>query len=416
MINALHKYYPSLYGSSYNEDEMDLRYKNLINKHKELFSVSTPLVFSSSGRTEIAGNQTDHNLGLVIGASINLDTIAAVSPRLDEKVVFYSEGFSAITLDISNTAVREEEKNTTSSLIRGIANSFKEKGIAIKGFNANISSNVMVGSGLSSSASIEVLLVKIFDSLYNNSSLSSLAISKIGQEAENKYFGKPCGLLDQLCCSYGGVIAIDFKDKEDTKIKPLELDLKKNELSMVITNTQGCHANLTEEYSLVPNEMRKIAAFFGKENLREIDEEEFYSSIKMVREKINNDRAILRAHHFFSENKRVQRMVEAIEKEDISSFLLDVKESGDSSYKYAQNVYPASSPREQGLSIAIAVSERVLKGRGAVRVHGGGFAGTIQAYVPDNLLEEYINNMEKLFLPGCSNIISIRTLPVSRLL
>lgn len=411
----LHSLYPSLYGSVYDETEMDERFSFLVRKHEELFSRKDPMLFSAAGRTEIAGNHTDHNLGLVIGASINLDTIAAVSPRDDSIVIFNSEGFPPCTLDIADDSVHEEEKNTTPAIIRGIAKAFRERGVPIKGWEANVSSNVLIGSGLSSSASIEVLIAEIFNSLYNSDSFSPLCLAQIGQYAENVYFGKPSGLLDQACCATGGIIGIDFCDVSNPVVTPLSLDLSEFDLTMVITNTHGNHANLTGEYSAMPEEMRKVAAYFGKENLREVKFEEFLSNIKGIREKLQNDRALLRAYHYFTENERVKFMLDEIRDGDIDTFLYNVNESGVSSFCFLQNVFTPINVSEQGLSLAIALSQHILQGEGAVRVHGGGLAGTIQAYIPNRLLGKYTEKMEAVFGKGSCTRISFRKCNVCRI-
>ncbi len=416
MIEKLHPLYPSLYGKNYNEKELDSRFTSLIEKHKELFGNSSPMLFSAPGRTEIAGNHTDHNQGLVIGASINLDTVAAVTKRDDSIVTFISEGFPLITVDISDTEVKESEKNTTSALIRGIANGFKKRGVSVGGWDANVSSTVLIGSGLSSSASVEVLIGEIFNSLFNEDKFSPIEVAKIGQYAENVYFGKPSGLLDQVSCANGGAVLIDFKDKDEPVIESLNLDLSSFDLAMIITAVGDCHASLTDEYAAIPNEMKEVAHFFGKENLREVDYGLFLESIKELREKLKNDRAILRAYHYYSENERVKFMKEELENEDIDTFLYNVNESGVSSFCFLQNVYPSISTKEQGLAIALFLSQQVLMGEGASRVHGGGFAGTIQAYVPLRLVDKYISKMESVFGKGCSSVISIRNKSVCRLI
>ena len=415
MISTLRQKYSHLYGKNVNVEEMDDRFLSLTSNHKALFGKDNPMIFSASGRTEIAGNHTDHNLGLVIGASINLDTIAAVTKRDDMIVNFCSEGFPKCTIDISDLEIKEEEKNTTASLLRGVAKAFKDRGFDIKGFDANVTSKVLRGSGLSSSASVEVLIGEIFNSLYGDDSLSPVEIAKIGQYAENVYFGKPSGLLDQLSCAYGGIIGIDFENKTEPKVEPLSFDFADYDLEMVITDTRGCHADLTDEYAAVPPEMREIAHFYGKENLREVDFNAFIKDLGKIRECVKNDRAILRAYHFFKENDRVRYMLSELKEGDIDTFLYNVTESGNSSFRFLQNVYPSSCPSEQGVSLAIALSEDILDGEGAVRVHGGGFAGTIQAYVPKRLLSRYIEGMESLFGKGCTTVISVRSLPVARI-
>ena len=415
MFDKLHAEYPLLYGRNYDEKDMDERFSSLVKKHEELFNRTDIMIFSAAGRSEIAGNHTDHNLGLVIGATINLDTIACVSKRDDERVIIASEGFPVVDVDISDLEVKEEEKNTTHALIRGIARAFKDRGYKVSGYQANTTTRVLKGSGLSSSAAIEVLAAEIFNNLYASDSLSPVEIAKIGQYAENVYFGKPSGLLDQMSCAHGGIVGIDFKDPKNPVVTPLEIDFEEHGYAMIITDTKGNHADLTHEYAAVPPEMRMVASYFGKNNLREVSYSDFISNIADIRKKLGNDRAILRAYHFFKENERVSMMLKELKEEAIDTFLMLVEESGNSSYKYLQNVYPSSAPEDQGLSIALAMSEDILDGDGASRVHGGGFAGTIQAYVPLYLVDKYVERMESIFGKGCSTRIEIRKKPVSRI-
>ena len=415
VLQKLHEVYPSLYGSHYDEKEMDERFLSLIEEHKKQFGRDDVMLFSAAGRTEIAGNHTDHNLGCVIGGTINLDTIAAVSLRNDSKVILASEGFPAVELDISDLAIREDEKNTTHALLRGIANAFEERGLKVGGWQANTTTRVLKGSGLSSSAAIEVLCAEIFNSLFNSDALDPIELAKIGQYSENVYFGKPSGLLDQICCANGGIVGIDFKDKSNPAVTPLKVDFRDHGYALVITDTKGNHADLTHEYAAVPPEMRMVAGYYGKKNLREVEFSDFIRDIADIRKAVKNDRALLRAYHFFKENERVTMMLEELKNDEIDTFLMLVDDSGNSSYKYLQNVYPSSAPDEQGLSIALALSEDLLQGEGASRVHGGGFAGTIQAYVPEWLLDKYVERMEGLFGKGCSTELAIRSLPVARI-
>ncbi len=414
-MKGLHDIYPSLYGTEYSEKEMDLRFETLLAKHEELFGKKDAQIFSAAGRTEIAGNHTDHNLGKVIGGTINLDTIGAVTRRSDNIVIIASEGFPVCKVDITDLEVNKAEYNRTEALIRGIAKSFRDAGADISGWEANTTTRVLKGSGLSSSAAIEVLTAQIFNSLFYENRLSPIEIAKIGRYAENVYFGKPSGLLDQACCAQGGIVGIDFGTPEPV-LTPLDVDFAAYGYTMVITDTKGNHADLTPEYAAVPPEMRAVAAYYGKQNLREVEFERFLDDISDIRKKTGNDRAILRAYHFFTENRRVDAMLECLKDGDFDSFLYFVEESGNSSFRFLQNVYPSSLPSEQGLSIAIAYSEEFLQGEGAVRVHGGGFAGTIQAYVPIDMTGDYIRKMEKLFGEGCSTRIAIRKLPVARIL
>ena len=416
MIETLHKVYPDLYGNEYDEKEMDRRFEDLLKRHEELFGKKDAAIFSAAGRTEIAGNHTDHNLGKVIGGTINLDTIGAVSKRSDSKVIINSEGFPVVEVDISDLEPKEAEKNDTAALVRGIAEGFRRRGLTIGGWEANTTTRVLGGSGLSSSAAIEVLIAEIFNNFYNEDVLEPIELAKIGQFAENVYYGKPSGLLDQACCAQGGIVGIDFKDSENPVLTPLDVDFSSYGYTMIITNTHGSHADLTGEYAAVPPEMREIAAFYGKKNLREVEFSDFLRDMAEIRKKVQNDRALLRAYHFFTENKRVDLMLQELKDGDIDTFLYLVEESGNSSFRFLQNVYPSSSPANQGLSLAIALSEEILRGDGASRVHGGGFAGTIQAYVPDNLIDRYISGMEGLFGKGCTTKIAIRKMPVARIL
>ena len=416
MIETLHKVYPDLYGNEYDEKEIDRRFEDLLKRHEELFGKKDAAIFSAAGRTEIAGNHTDHNLGKVIGGTINLDTIGAVSRRSDNKVIINSEGFPVVEVDISDLEPKEAEKNDTAALVRGIAEGFRRRGLTIGGWEANTTTRVLGGSGLSSSAAIEVLIAEIFNNFYNEDVLEPIELAKIGQFAENVYYGKPSGLLDQACCAQGGIVGIDFKDSGNPVLTPLDVDFSSYGYTMIITNTHGSHADLTGEYAAVPPEMREIAAFYGKKNLREVEFSDFLRDMAEIRKKVQNDRALLRAYHFFTENKRVDLMLQELKDGDIDTFLYLVEESGNSSFRFLQNVYPSSSPANQGLSLAIALSEEILRGDGASRVHGGGFAGTIQAYVPDNLIDRYISGMEGLFGKGCTTKIAIRKMPVARIL
>ena len=416
MISDLRNIYPDLYGKEYNENEMDKRFTALIEKHKELFGTSDAALFSAAGRTEIGGNHTDHNLGKVIGGSVNLDTIGAVSKRSDSRVIIASEGFPVVDVDISDLEVKTGEKNGTDSLVRGIAKAFLNLGLNIGGWEANTTTKVLGGSGLSSSAAIEVLIAEIFNNLYNDDKLSPIELAKAGKYAENVYFGKPSGLLDQASCAVGGVVGIDFKDNDNPVLTPVSVSFEDYGYTMIITDTRGSHADLTGEYASVPPEMREVAAYYDKKNLREVSFSDFIRDMRDIREKVGNDRALLRAYHFFTENERVDFMLQALKEGDIDGFLGFVQESGDSSFRFLQNVYPSSSPKNQGLALAIALSEKILQGEGAVRVHGGGFAGTIQAYVPEHLIDKYIKAMENLFGDGCSMKIAIRKRPVSRIM
>lgn len=409
--------YSELYGERYSKEAMDKRFQALLDRHKELFggSEDETMLFSTAGRTELAGNHTDHNLGLVIAGTINLDTIAAVSLRDDSTVIVNSEGFPEVVVDISDLEVREEEKNTTQSLLRGIAKAFKDRGLKVGGWQANTTTRVLKGSGLSSSAAIEVLCAEIFNNLFNDDVLAPVELAKISQYAENVYFGKPSGLMDQIGCAQGGIVGIDFADNTNPVLTPLDVNFEDYGYDLVIVDTKGNHADLTGEYAAVPAEMKQVAAYFGADCLRKVDYEEFIEKLPQLREAVSNDRAILRAIHFFDENMRVEAMLDCLKEKDIDGYLYYVEESGNSSFKYLQNVYPAINVKEQGLSLALALTEDFLSGEGACRVHGGGFAGTIQAYIPKELTDDYIDFMDSVFGEGSATVLAIRKRPTCRL-
>ncbi len=337
-------------------------------------------------------------MGKVLAGSINLDTIAAVHAVAEKRVTFISEGYPEISVDLAYTGASPESYGTTDALIRGVAYAIEKRGGIVGGFCANVSSGVFKGSGLSSSAAIEILLGTIFNSLYNGGRFSTTELAVMGQEAENIHFGKPSGLMDQIACANGGIVGIDFKDPA----RP------------VITTTGGNHADLTGDYASIPAEMKAVAAFFGKKHLREIDEAEFFERIGKLRTQLNNDRAVLRALHFFTENRRVDSMIRALTDRDIDSYLALVRDTGNSSFKYLQNIYSPSSPAEQGISLACAMTERFLGSDGASRVQGGGFAGTIEAYIPIDRTVAYFRYMEKVFGSGCCTVLAIRNLPTMR--
>ncbi len=418
---ALHSVYPQLYGSKFDTKAIDKRYDNLIEKHQELFNdyetaVGPLHLFSTAGRSELAGNHTDHNLGKVIAATINLDTIGAVRRTNDNMVVLISEGFPAVKVDITSLAVRKEEQNTTGALLRGIAAAFVKRGLKVGGWIANTTTNVLKGSGLSSSAAIEVLCATIFNNLYNDDVLSPVDLAIIGQYAENVYFGKPSGLMDQVACAQGGIVGIDFKNPDSPILAPIDFAFTNHGYSLVIVDTKGNHADLTPDYAAAPMEMKAVAGFFGKSVLREVSFEEFEQALPILRKTLQNDRALLRTYHFLTENERVTKMLEALQKSDIEEYLRLVKESGDSSYKFLQNLYSSKHPTEQGLPLAIAMTERFLDGEGACRVHGGGFAGTIQAYIPLDRIDSYCEKMDYIFGAGSATTISVRSRKTSRIL
>ncbi|MBP5552739.1 MAG: galactokinase [Spirochaetales bacterium] len=398
------------------------RIEALSQRHRELFGTKAQAVFSTSGRTELGGNHTDHNLGKVIAGSINLDTIAAVHATADNLVTFASEGYPTISVDLSHLDVDASLFGTTSALISGVAFAFVKRGGKIGGFCANVASSVFKGSGLSSSAAIEVLIGTIFNNLYNEDRFSTTELAIMGQEAENIHFGKPSGLMDQIACANGGVVGIDFLNPSSPIITPIAVDFADYGYNLVITTTGGNHADLTADYASIPQEMKSVAALFGKSSLRDVDENSFFAEIGFLRSKLGNDRAILRAYHYFEENKRVDAMVQALENRDFSSYLSLVTESGSSSFRYLQNIYSPSSACEQGIALAYAMTESFLgssdptvRMTGAFRVQGGGFAGTLEAYIPIERTADYFTHMEKLFGKGCCTVLAIRNLPTTRI-
>ena len=409
----LHGIYPSLYGAGVDVQEADKRFLSLLEAHENRFGAKEATLFSTSGRTELGGNHTDHNLGLVLAASINLDTIAAVSKRDDGKIVLDSVGFSLVEINLDDLARKQEEEGTTKSLVRGIASRFRELGYTLTGWQASVTSNVLQGSGLSSSAAVEVLIATIINHLDAGDGLDPVSLAQIGQYAENTYFGKPSGLLDQTSCAHGGIVAIDFKNPKSPVVEPVLVDFKEHGYDLVVTNTRADHSGLTDCYASIPKEMRQVAACFGKPVLREVDPGLFMESLPQIRNKVDNDRALLRAIHFFQENGRVLQMLHALKEKDVETYLSLVNQSGESSFCFLQNAYPPDDPFHQAIPLALAISKEFLGGQGAVRLHGGGFAGTIQAYVPQQMTEAYIDTMETVFGKGCSTLIAIRSLKTS---
>lgn len=384
------------------------RYEAAEKSFEEIYGNSGNIkFFSAPGRTEVGGNHTDHNRGCVMAAAVGLDVIAVVSPCEGSVVSVKSEGFPEDVVDISDLEIKENEKNTSAALIRGVAAGFKNAGYNVCGFKAYTTSNVLKGSGLSSSAAFEVLIGTIFSHLCNEGKVSAVKIAQIAQYAENAYFGKPSGLMDQMASSVGGFITIDFKDTENPVIDSVAYDFASSGYNLCIVDTKGNHADLTPEYAAIPAEMKSVAKFFGKSELRDITKKQLIENIAEVR-KVCGDRAVARAFHFFDDNERVGKEAAALRSGDIDSFLKLITESGNSSFKYLQNVFAVKSPEEQGLVMGLYISENILNGRGAVRVHGGGFAGTIQAFVPTDLLDAYSEAMEKVFGKGSCYKLYIR--------
>lgn len=364
-------------------------------------------LFSAPGRTEVGGNHTDHNHGKVLAASVDLDAVAAASKNDEGIVRVKSRGFSIDTVELNDLEVNNEDAGRSRALVRGVLARFKELGYNIGGFDATTASKVLSGSGLSSSAAFEVLLGTILNHLYNDGKISPVEIAKIAQYAENVHFKKPCGLLDQMACSVGGFVTIDFEDPSKPVVEGVNLDFEKTGHSLCIVDTKGNHSDLTDEYGFVRSEMEEVAHFFGKNVLREITKQQVIDNAGKIVEKAG-ERAVLRALHFFGENERVEKEVAALKKGDFEAFKALVIESGFSSYMYNQNVYSNKQPKNQPLSLALALSEELLGGKGAWRVHGGGFAGTIQAFVPNELLGEYTGLMKSVFGDDCCYVLNIR--------
>ncbi len=399
-MNKLRIQLTTLYGS----DEILLarqwrRYQQLIKLFQARFGGQDIQVLSVPGRTELGGNHTDHNRGKVLAATINLDSIAVAAANNTNTITVLSAGYAeAFEIDLNELEPKREERGSTTALIRGIAACLKDSGYSVGGFNAQIFSDVLPGSGLSSSASFEVLVGALFNKLFNNGNIPPEVLAKAGRFAENMYFGKPCGLMDQLTCAVGGIVAIDFKSEEHPVIKRINFDFSSQDVALAIVHTGGNHTDLTGAYAAIPAEMKAVASILGKRSLREISEKKFRRKIPEIRRQAG-DRAVLRALHFFQENERVEAMADALEKGKIADFLDLVNASGNSSFKWLQNIYVTNNSRKQDIALALGLSERFISraGFGACRVHGGGFAGTIQVFLPKKDLAEYKQLLEPVF-------------------
>ncbi len=386
----------------------EVRYANAVEEFKKAFDGKEPqAIFSAPGRTEIGGNHTDHQHGEVLAASINKDAIAVVSVNGSDKVNVLADGFGLINIDIYDLDIREQEKGTTAALIRGVLAGLKTEGCLLGGFDAYITSDVLIGAGLSSSAAFETLIGTVVSGLFNDMKTDPVTIAKVGQFAENKYFGKPCGLMDQMACSVGNLVHIDFEDTGNPAVDKVDFDFSKTDYVLCITDTKGSHADLTNEYAAVPLEMKKIASLLGYDVLRPVSFEDIIENIGMLREKAG-DRAVLRAIHFVNETLRAQDEAEALKSGDLKEFLSLVKQSGDSSFKYLQNVYTNNDVTVQNVSLALAISDTVLTSEEVSRVHGGGFAGTIQAFVKKGNAKRYKKYMDKVFGDGSCEILAVR--------
>ena len=363
--------------------------------------------FSAPGRTEIGGNHTDHQRGRVLAGAVNLDTVAAVRPNGTNIIRIQSKGYPMSVVDLSQLQPVASEINSTPALIRGVAARFAQLGCKVEGFDAYCESTVLPGSGLSSSAAYEVLIGTILNCLFFDQKLTATEIALVGQYAENVFFGKPCGLMDQMASSVGGMIFIDFEDPKAPVVEKIDFDFASADHALCIIDTGADHADLTDEYAAVPGELKALCAVLGEGQLRSVTKMEFYANIQKLREEVG-DRAVLRAVHIYDENQRVTLQKEALEAGDFASFLAYVTESGLSSWRYLQNVIPAGRKEKQEVAFALTIAEKLLNGRGACRVHGGGFAGTIQAFVPNDLLEDFKNGIESVLGEGSCYVLSIR--------
>ena len=386
------------------------RYADALTSFEKLYGAAREAAFYSvAGRSELSGNHTDHNHGCVIAASIDLDIIAVASPAAGSTVRVKSEGFAEDIVDLEEfNAPDPARRERSDALIAGMAAGFRKNGYAVGGFDAYTTSNVLKGSGISSSAAFEDMIGNIFNYLYNGGRVSNVEIAKIAQYSENAFFGKPCGLMDQVACAVGGIVAIDFADPKKPVIEQIDFDITAAGYNLCIVNTGGNHADLTDDYASVPADMKAVAAYFGKSVLREVEESAVVSEIAELRGKVG-DRAVLRALHFYAENRRVAAQKAALRAGDLNGFFANVIASGRSSFCYLQNVYTVKNPVEQGLSLALCIAERTLAGKSAAwRVHGGGFAGTIQAFVPNSEVETFRAAMDAVFGAGACMVLRIR--------
>ncbi len=383
-----------------NEQRLSARFTEIFQSQPQYFA-------AAPGRTELGGNHTDHQHGRVLAAAVNLVTEAVLAKNDHGEIRIQSEGYPMVTISLNDLLPKKNEQGTTAALIRGVAARFVQMGYTIGGFDAYAVSTVLPGSGLSSSAAFEVLIGTILNHLYANSEVSAVEIAKIAQNAENMYVGKPCGLMDQMASSVGSIIGIDFADPENPIIDRVDFDFAASGYALCIIDSGADHANLTDEYAAIPRDMKAVAGLFGKENLRDVDAEEFNRMINVVRD-VCGDRAALRAMHFFAENERVKKQIEALQNGDIQTYLTEVTVSGRSSWTLLQNVVPNGETRHQNMAIALAVAEQLLNGEGACRVHGGGFAGTIQAFVPLAKLESFRTGIENVLGKGACHVLNVR--------
>lgn len=394
------------------------RYKDLLIKFKNKFNVKDDdevYVISSPGRTEICGNHTDHQHGTVVCAALNIDNVCIIKKENDNIVRFLDDKFDIKDVNLNDLNKNKNEENTAESIVRGVASRLKDLNYNIGGFSAYCDSEVFIGSGISSSACFENMIVEIFSALYNDDKIEPVERAIIGRYAENVFFGKPCGLMDQMSISVGGFTTIDFKDINNPKITKNDFSFSDYGYELMIVNTNSSHANLSGEYAAMPNEMKEVARFFNKEVLIDVDESEFYKNIDKIRESIKNDRALLRAIHFFNENKRAKEFTEILKKPDVNKIINIMRESARSSYEYLQNVYVASDIKNQALSLALSIADHIIADDiGVMRVHGGGLSGTIQIVVKKDKTNSIIEEMERVFGKGAVNLVNTRNIGTVR--
>ncbi len=394
-------------------EQQKARYEGLLRQFARVHGEKEGLtIFSAPGRTEIGGNHTDHNNGRVLAASVNLDVLCAAAPREDMEVHFHSEGYRPVKMDLTDTAPVKAEEGTTTALIRGVANGMQGAGCRIGGFDAVVTSSVAGGSGLSSSAALEVMLTAVFDGLFNRFDMPFVQRAQISRRAENLYFGKPSGLLDQMASAAGGLVTVDFERDDDPKVEALQYDFARKGYALVVVATGGSHADLTDHYAAIPLEMRQVAGAFGKKTLRGVTEEQLLENAGELRSRFS-DRAVMRAFHFVQENDRVPEEVRALKEDRMEDFLRLIIDSGRSSFMYLQNIFATNE--DQSLSLALCMAETLLGGKGAWRIHGGGFAGTTLNFVPLQDVERFVRVMEAAFGKGACKVLNIRPVGADRM-
>ena len=397
-----------LYGEEKLQGEKR-RYIKAIDSFKEYFGYDQGdvAVFSAPGRTELCGNHTDHNFGKVLAGAVNIDVIAVVCKTDSDRVRIKSEGHAPNEIKLSELSPVESEKGSSNSILRGMVSRIKDLGYEVGSFDAYTTSEVPAGSGLSSSAAFEALIGHIMDCLWCGSKIDNVLLAKVAQYAENEFFGKPCGLMDQLTITTGSAVKFDFEDIENPKIEKLDYDFMSSGYKLCIVNTGGSHADLTDDYASIRSEMESVAHYFSKNVLRKVDKQDVLNNISEIR-KSTGDRAVLRAMHFYGENERVDSAAEYLKNDDFKGFLSCIKDSGKSSFMFNQNVFSTTNPAEQGIALALCCAEQILGESGVYRVHGGGFAGTIQAFVPEDKVELFKDSMESVFGENCCYIVCIR--------